>query len=72
MFGTGYIDGDHWNGVPLKDWNSLRKCVSYAVVFDDYKRGKPEVCNTVLVAANDPEWALIHISGFSAILRRRE
>jgi hypothetical protein len=72
LFGTGYIDGDHWNGMPLNDWNSLRKCVSYAVVFDDYKRGKPEVHQAVMVAANDPEWLLAHISGFSAILRRRE
>jgi len=72
LFGTGYIDGDHWNGMPLKDWNSLRERVSYAVVFDDYKRGKPEVHRAVMVAANDPEWMLIHASGFSAVLRRRE
>lgn len=72
VFGTGYIDGDHWNGMPLKDWNSLRKCVSYAVVFDDYMQAKPEVIQTVHVAMQDPQWLLIHMSGSHVVFRRRQ
>jgi hypothetical protein len=71
-FGTGYIDGDHWNGMPLNDWNSLKRCVKHAIVFDDYIQGKPEVLQAVGVAAQDPEWLLIQISGTQAVLRRRE
>jgi len=71
-FGTGYIDGDHWNGMPLKDWTSLRECVSYAVGFDDYVLGKPEVIQAVTTASYDPEWLLIHASGTAAVLRRRQ
>ena len=71
-FGTGYIDGDHWNGMPLNDWNSLRKCVSYAIIFDDYVMGKSEVIQTVTTALQDPAWLLIHASGTSAVLRRRQ
>ena len=72
VFATGYIDGDHWNGMPMKDWESLRGCVSYAVVFDDYLRGKPEVTRAALAAANDPEWIMIYVGGTSAVVRRRE
>ena len=71
-FGTGYIDGDHWNDMPMKDWTSLKSCVSYAVVFDDYVRGKPEVTSAALAAANDPEWLMIYVGGTSAVVRRRE
>ena len=71
-FGTGYIDGDHWNDMPTKDWLSLKDCVSHAIVFDDYMRGKPEVARAVLAAANDPEWILIYVGGTTAVVRRRE
>ena len=72
IFGTGYIDGDHWNGMPMKDWLSLKGCVSYAVVFDDYMKGKPEVTKAALAAASDPEWIVIYVGGTTAVVRRRE
>lgn len=71
-FGTGYIDGDHWNGMPLHDWNILKNICSYAVVFDDYCIGKPEVIHAVTQASSDPAWLLVRSSGLSAVLRRRE
>jgi hypothetical protein len=71
-FGTGYIDGDHWNGAPRKDWISLKNCVKYGVIFDDYCHGKPEVHEAVMEAANDPDWIIVHIAGTMAFLRKRE
>ncbi|MBW8034500.1 MAG: class I SAM-dependent methyltransferase [Planctomycetes bacterium] len=70
-FATAYIDGDHWNGFPRHDWNALRKTITYSVMFDDYCWGKTEVIETVIRAMSDPYWIPIHISGLSAILRRR-
>lgn len=70
-FATGYIDGDHWNGMPLHDWNILKEIVSYSIIFDDYCIGKPEVMMAVETAIADPEWLPIHISGLQVVLRRR-
>jgi len=70
-FGTGYIDGDHWNGMPKHDWNQLKQIVTYAIAFDDVCIGKPEVLDTVLEASNDPRWILVRQSGLTAVLRRR-
>ena len=71
-FGTGYIDGDHWNGMPSKDWNNLKDRVKYGIIIDDYCIGKPEVQDVVMDAFNDPNWTLIQIAGAMAFLRRRQ
>lgn len=71
-FGTGYIDGDHWNGQPMRDWLNMKKHVSYAIVFDDYCHNKPEVVSAVMAAINDPDWSIIHIAGTMAYMRKRQ
>jgi hypothetical protein len=71
-FASAYIDGDHWNGMPQKDWDNLSKCVKHAIVVDDYMREKSEIVEMVLKAAQDPRWLLVHISSFTAVLRRRQ
>ena len=71
-FGTGYIDGEHWNGQPMRDWLNMKKYVKYAIVFDDYARGKSEVVEAVVAAINDPDWTIVHIAGTMAFLRKRE
>lgn len=70
-FGTGYIDGDHWNGMPAHDWKIMRDICTLAVVFDDYCIGKPEIVDVVSEAASDPRWMLVRISGMSAVMKRR-
>jgi len=70
-FATGYIDGDHWNGMPMRDWNTLKKIVTYSIIFDDYAWGKAEVIDAVLTAMIDPLWIPVQISGLTAVLRRR-
>lgn len=71
-FGTGYIDGDHWGGMPHKDWMNLKDRVKYGVIIDDYCYGKPEVHDVVVEAANDPDWIIVHVAGTMAFLRKRE
>lgn len=71
-FATGYIDGDHWNNFPIRDWESLSRYVSYMVMFDDYCHGKPEVLEACLQAADDSEWVPVFVGGMSFIVRRRE
>ena len=70
-FATGYIDGDHWNGMPMRDWITLRDKVTYSIIFDDYCWGKTEVIAAVLDAANNPLWIPVQISGLTAVFRRR-
>ena len=70
-FATGYIDGDHWNGMPARDWNTLKTRVTYSVIFDDFSWGKTEIIDTVISAMSDPLWIPVHINGISAVLRRR-
>lgn len=70
-FATGYIDGDHWNGMPMKDWNTLKELVTYSIIFDDFCWGKTEVIDAVLTAMIDPLWLPIQISGLTVVLRRR-
>lgn len=72
MFGTGYIDGDHWHGMPAHDWNILKGIVSYAIAFDDCAIEKPDVIDAVLEASRDPRWLLVRMSGLTAVLRRRQ
>lgn len=71
-FATAYIDGDHWGGIPQKDWESVDKYVAYMVVFDDYTYEKPDVQDACLLAAQSPKWIPVHISGNTFIVRRRE
>ena len=71
LFATGFVDGDHWNGTPLKDWESLSKCVTYSVVLHDYMPHKPEVVDLVRIALESREWAVVAVDGVTAVLRRR-
>lgn len=70
-FATGYVDGDHWNGMPAMDAFTMRQACSYAIMIDDYCMGKPEVHEAVVNMCGDPLWIPVHISGLSAIFRRR-
>jgi hypothetical protein len=72
VFGTGYIDGDHWGGQTMRDWLNMKQRVSYGIIIDDYCQGKPEVVETVLAAINDPDWTAVHIAGTMAFMRKRE
>lgn len=70
-FATGYIDGDHWNGMPKRDWNTLKEVVTYSIAFDDYCLGKTEVIQAAIDAFQDPNWIPVYVGGLKAIVRRR-
>lgn len=70
-FATGYIDGDHWNGMPMRDWKTLKERVTYSIIIDDYCWGKTEVIDTVIYAMQDKDWIPVQLSGLTAVLRRR-
>lgn len=71
LFATGYIDGDHWNGMPMKDWQTLKDVVTYSIIFDDYCIGKTEVIQAAISAFQDPAWIPVYIGGLKAVVRRR-
>lgn len=68
---TGYLDGNHWENLPIRDAMFMRRHCSYAVMIDDYCMGKPEVHDAVIQMCSKQEWIPVHISGLSAIFRRR-
>lgn len=70
-FATGYIDGDHWNGMPERDWNTLKEIVTYSIIIDDYCWGKTEVIDMTIKAMQDPLWIPVQLSGLTVVLRRR-
>jgi len=70
-FASGYIDGDHWNGMPMRDWLNMKEKVTYTIAFDDYCIGKTEVIDAVNFAIQDRDWLLVQLSGLTAVLRRR-
>jgi hypothetical protein len=70
-FATGYIDGDHWNGMPKRDWETLKERVTYSIIFDDYCWGKTEVIGAVIEAMSNPLWIPVQISGLTVVLRKR-
>lgn len=71
-FATGYIDGDHWHGLPLSDARALMECVGLYILFDDYMHLKPEVIEAAHFVNQHPDWRFVHISGLTAVLRKRE
>lgn len=70
-FVSAYIDGDHHNGTPLKDWMSVKDIVSGYVVFDNYEDQYPDVMLTCdLHAGMDPEWEVVSQEGITFIVKR--
>ena len=70
-FVSAYIDGDHWNGTPLKDWMSVKDIVSGYVVFDNYDIEHLDVMLTCdLHAGMDPEWEVVLQEEITFIVKR--
>ena len=67
-FGTVFIDGDHWNGVPLKDWENTKLRTNKYIMFDDYDRLHGDVVGAVKIAQNDPCWTAVLIHSVLALL----
>lgn len=71
LFATSFLDGDHWGGMPAKDWASLSKHTAYFIAMHDYMPRKPEVVDLIYKAVHSREWTVVAIDGVTAVLRRR-
>ena len=70
-FSTAYIDGNHWDGVPLKDWLYVKDLVTDFVIFDNCDEGHPDVMHACKVAIDDPEWECVYNEKITCVLERR-
>jgi hypothetical protein len=70
IFSVVYIDGDHWNGAPWRDWLLVKDKCSHFVVFDNCDHNHKSVEDAVAKAWQDEEWSLIYKAGITAILER--
>ena len=70
-FGTCLIDGDHHYDYVLNDWLNVKDIVDEYIMFHDYSRGSVrKVVNDY--AAQDPDWVLAAIHGWSAVVKKRK
>ena len=69
-FSTAYIDGDHENDTPLRDWMYVKDIVSKYVIFDNHQIRYPDVRIACRVADSDPEWRCIYSSGITYVVER--
>lgn len=66
-FATAYIDGDHWNGMPLKDWNSVKGITDKFVTFDNCDFNHPDVLTACNIA--EREWLPYKREGITCIVK---
>lgn len=72
QFAVTYIDGDHWQGAPLRDWEAVRRCTSRFVVFDnDSETTHPSVHAAVNEAGFTLGWKIVLRQGITCILERQ-
>lgn len=67
-FATAYIDGDHWNGIPLKDWNAVKEITDNFVTFDNCDFNHPDVLTACRIAESD--WKPYKREGITCIVSR--
>lgn len=71
-FSVAYIDGDHWDGVPLKDWLYVKDHVTKFVIFDNCDEHHLDVQAACKIATDDPEWECVYDDGISYAVKRME
>ena len=70
-FSCVYIDGDHWNGTPLKDWESVKDITTGYVIFDNCDEDHPDVMIACHAAETSPGWDLVRNEGISFVVRHK-
>lgn len=68
-FSTAFVDGNHSYAYVKNDWLNTKNIVDHYIMFHDYK--KESVRNVVIEAAQDPDWYLVAIHGWSAVMKRK-
>jgi len=69
-FKVSYIDGHHWEDVPLRDWELVRYATSKYIIFDNYDEKHPDVVAAVQEAISYPEWSICHEEEITCIIER--
>ncbi len=69
-FASAFIDGAHDYDTVLSDWSHCSKIVDKAIQFDNYDLRHYQIAQVVMKAIANPEWALLHASGITAIIAR--
>ena len=69
-FSVVYIDGDHWNGVPIKDWLYIKDHATKFVIFDNCDDHHLDVQAACKIASDDPEWECVYDEGISYVVER--
>ncbi len=70
-FTTAYIDGDHWEDAPLRDWKLVEDLVSRYVIFDNYDDAHEGVVKACEWADRDPDWRCVYQEGISYVVERQ-
>lgn len=66
-FVSTYIDGDHWEDMPTKDWTSAAARTSKYIMFDNYDKKHP----AVVAAVETAEWRIVNLSSIVVVLENR-
>jgi len=69
-FTTAYIDGDHQDDVPFKDWNMCKDTVSRYIVFDNCDEKHPDVQFACGKAADEYGWGLVFKDNISFVVEK--
>lgn len=69
-FSVVFIDGDHWNDGPWKDWLLVKDKCDKFIIFDNCDHTHPAVEAAVRNAWADDEWTLLFKDGITAVLGR--
>lgn len=65
-FASGFIDGDHWDNGPQRDWENVSQRTSRYIVFDNYDNQHP----AIVKAVRDAGWTLVHLSSIVAVFMK--
>jgi hypothetical protein len=69
-FASTYIDGNHWQDWPSKDWRSVKDITEKYVLFDDYTKSHPAVVCACEEAKNSNDWKVLFLKEASFALER--
>lgn len=69
-FVSTYIDGDHWDDAPMRDWMNVKDITEKYVIFDNYDELHPSVLSAGEIAIKDDKWENEYSGGITLVLRK--
>lgn len=69
-FASAYIDGDHWQDTPTRDWQCVQQQTHGHVVFDNHDDQHPSVLAAGRQAKNTVGWQTVLETRITLVLRR--